>query len=494
MKKIIIIVLFVLIAKGSFAQSNEGKVMGNTLNEMFSWDKYPTYDTYLTLMGWFVETYPDICRLDTIGMTNEGRLLLTLIISDSVNNESDEPKFFYSSSMHGDELTGAVMLLRLAHYLLSNYATDTRVAAIVNNIVLYVCPLANPDGTYRSGNNDVSGAIRYNSNLVDLNRNFPSPRSGQHPDGNSWQNETLAFMNYALANQFDLNVNLHGGAEVCNYPFDDRLPSNQKKHADNQWFIETCSRFMDTIRLHSSSSYFTDVANNGYILGYDWYAISGSRQDYHTYFLHQREITLEVSTTKTPNSSLLPTYWDYLQSGLLCFIEECFNGVDGVVKDSVTGERLGEVFIYIQGYDRDSSQIYSKSNGYFFRPLHQGSYALTFVKAGYLPKTISFDLNQSNKISQEVLLVKEAGLYDVEMTETAIYPNPCIKEVNVKMQSNGFFVLYDIAGVERMTGTLCQGENLIDVSDIEADGCYFITLMNEKKERIITKPLIIKIK
>jgi carboxypeptidase D len=61
---------------------------------------------------------------------------------------------------------------------------------------------------------------RNNANNVDLNRNFPD-QYGVNELNTVQEPETLAVMNWSLANQFVLSANLHGGALVANYPFDD---------------------------------------------------------------------------------------------------------------------------------------------------------------------------------------------------------------------------------------------------------------------------------
>ena len=64
---------------------------------------------------------------------------------------------------------------------------------LVNEIDIWINPLANPDGETRWGNQDVWNATRYNANWVDLNRNYPDPEDGPHPDGNAYQPETIMF-------------------------------------------------------------------------------------------------------------------------------------------------------------------------------------------------------------------------------------------------------------------------------------------------------------
>ena len=150
--------------------------MADTRDAMMDWDTYPTYSTYVNMMVQFAQDYPDLCVVTNIGNSVEGRELLFAKISDNVNQDEDEPEFMYSSTMHGDEVTGYVLMLRLIDYLLSNYGTDERVTDLVNGVEIWINPLANPDGTYASGNNTVWGATRYNANGADLNRNYPDPQ------------------------------------------------------------------------------------------------------------------------------------------------------------------------------------------------------------------------------------------------------------------------------------------------------------------------------
>lgn len=65
---------------------------------------------------------------------------------------------------------------------------------------------------------------RVNSNGVDLNRDFPDQFDIEKTHGNIFdgrQNETLAVMTWIVSNPFVLSGNLHGGAVVASYPFDD---------------------------------------------------------------------------------------------------------------------------------------------------------------------------------------------------------------------------------------------------------------------------------
>lgn len=351
--------------------------------EVLEWNFYPTYTAYEELMEQFAADYPDICTLHTFGVLPSGRKLMAVRISDNVNADEDEPEFFYTSTMHGDETTGYVLMLHLIDYLLTNYNQDPRVTGLVNNIDIWINPLANPDGTYFGGNHTVNGARRYNANYVDINRNFPDPNDGPHPDGNAWQPETVAFMEFAESRNFVMSANFHGGAEVVNYPWD----TWSRPTADENWWIMVSRQYADTVHANSPPGYFDDL-ENGISNGYDWYRITGGRQDYMNYFQQCREVTLEISNTKLPPASQLPLFWNYNYRSILNYLEQVTYGIRGIVSDTITGEPL-KAQVLISGHDTDSSMVFSSlPAGNYHRLIKAGTYNLTFIADGYLPKTV----------------------------------------------------------------------------------------------------------
>jgi len=356
--------------------------MSGVAREVLDWNYYPTYTAYLQIMQDFATNFPSICKIDTIGSTNDGRLILAARISDNVGVEENEPEFLYTSSIHGDETTGYILTLHLIDYLLTNYNIDDRVTNLVNNIDIWINPLANPDGTYAGGNNTVNGATRYNANYVDLNRNYADPDDGPHPDGNAWQTETVAFMNFAESRNFVMSANFHGGAEVANYPWD----TWSKLTADDNWWEYVAREYVDTVHAYGPSNYFRDL-NNGITNGYAWYTITGGRQDYMNYFHQCREITYEISSTKLLPANQLLNFWNYNYRSLLNYLEQVQYGVRGIVTDTITNEPL-EAQVFINNYDIDSSMVFSCfPMGNYHRLLKAGTYNITYFADGYLPKT-----------------------------------------------------------------------------------------------------------
>ena len=346
---------------------------------------YPTYQQYETMMANFALTYPSICKLVLIGTLPSGHRLLALKISSNVNVHQDKPQFLYTSTMHADETAGYIGMLDLADYLLSNYGTNARLTSLVNNIEIWINPLANPDGCYKGGDNTVNGAVRYNANNVDLNRNYPDPQAGQHPDGNAWQPETVAFMHFADSLNLTMSANFHGGSEVVNYPWD----TWPRLHADNNWWVRESAKFADTAQANAAPGYFTSVNPNGISDGYAWYQVTGGRQDYMNYYKHCREVTIELSNTKLIPTTDFANKWNANVKSYLNYMNECLHGFRGIVTDSCSGLPL-KAKVFITGHDVDSSHVYSTSSvGDYHRPIYQGTYSVTYSASGYVSKTIN---------------------------------------------------------------------------------------------------------
>ena len=356
----------------------------------YAWDSYPTYSQYESMM----QAYPTstvsgrTCTLITLGTLSSGRKIMGVRINNG--SPAGKPKFLYSSTIHGDETTGWILMLRLIDELCTS--TDSRIVNLVDNLDIYIFPNTNPDGTYYGGNNTVTGARRANANNVDMNRNYPDPHGSQHPDGNSYQTETQWFMTLAENNAFVMAANYHGGAEVMNYPWD----NTYTRHADDAWW-QLVSREYANLAQAVSSSYMTDE-NNGITNGADWYMIGGGRQDYMNGYRQCREITIECSSTKNPNASYLPTFWNYNHNGMLAYMEQCLNGVHGFVYDANTNQPLDGVTVTVQDHDDQYSIVSTHEAGDFHRPIKGGTYTFAFTKDGYCPRFIDVTVADGQRI------------------------------------------------------------------------------------------------
>ena len=445
--------------------------MGSSIRALADWDVYPTYDAYVSMMYQFATDYPSLCQVHNIGFSVQGRQLLYVKISDNVAIQEDEPEVMYTSTMHGDETVGYILCLRLIDSLLSSYGTDTRITDMVDEMEIWINPLANPDGTYWSGDNTVSGARRYNANSVDLNRNYPDPDDGQHPDGNSWQLETVAMMNFAGEHSFVISANMHSGAEVVNYPWD----TWSRLHPDDIWWQDISHQYADTAQANSPSGYLTDL-NDGITNGYAWYTITGGRQDFMNYWHHCRELTLELSGVKLLPASQLPAYWGYNRKSMLTYLEQARYGIRGIVTDIQTGLPMAAL-VTVLGHDQDqdSSQVRTDADaGDYHRMIEAGTYDLEFTAPGYIPQTVSsVTVTEGSVTFVDVQLmpqVEEPALAFVAHDGTSIFPGDTAA-VNVMLVNNG------AGNAVTVSATLMTADSDIEITqdtasfaDIEALG------------------------
>ena len=378
----------------------EAKMWEGGERDSYEWNSYLTYEQYVSMMEGFPTSVTNGARctlldLGTLSTTNHRRIL-----GVRLNNgyPDGKPKFLYSSTMHGDEVTGMILMLRLIdEFCTSN---DSRIQNILDNVDLFIFPCTNPDGTYYGGNNSVSGARRYNGNGTDLNRHFPDFDDGAHPDGASYyQDEAQWMMDLAQEYLFTMGANYHGGAEVMNYPWD----TYQPLHVDDAWWQYISLEYVALAR-QSNSSYMTDTESNGITNGYAWYTITGSRQDYMNYYGQCREITIECSTTKTPSASQLPNFWNYNHTAMLALIEQCLNGIHGVVRDANTNETIEGATITVKNHDALGSSVTSHAVGDFHRPIKGGTWTLEVSKSGYHTETVNVTVADDDSVNLTVYL------------------------------------------------------------------------------------------
>lgn len=381
----------------------------------YDWDQYPTYEAYEAMMYQFATDHPDKCEIIELGTLPSNRKILIAHINNG--SGAGKPKFLYTSTIHGDETTGWMLMLRMIDYILEN-PTLPECANVLENIDLYVGPNTNPDGTYHGGNNTVNGATRANANGVDMNRNYADPHEGPHPDGNAYQQETEWFMQFAEENNFVMGANYHGGAEVMNYPWD----NTYTLHADDAWYQLISHEYADLCHT-VSSSYMTDY-NNGITNGAQWYMIGGGRQDYMNGYAECRELTIECSNTKCPSASQMPNFWNINKNSLFAFMNQCLNGIHGTVVDAESKAPIGDATITIVGHDDQYSTVSSQlPAGDFHRPIKAGAYNVRITKNGYQAYETEVIIADNDSINIQAQLVPLEGIvadFTVDATAVAI--------------------------------------------------------------------------
>jgi hypothetical protein len=398
----------------------KGVISALNLEQAMEWDSYPTYTQYDSIMQSFLTLYPSLCHLDTIGTSVNGKLVLALKISDNAAVDEDEPEVFYTSTIHGDETGGYVLMLRFADYLLKNYNLNSRVKNLVNNLQIWINPLANPDGTYRTGNT-ISLPTRYNANGTDLNRNFPDPVT----PNTIKEKETIDMIKFMRKHRFVISANFHAGTEVVNYPWDRWL---SKIHADDNWFNKISRNYADTAHFYSGSGYM-NALDNGVTRGAVWYIVYGGRQDFVTSELQGREVTIELDYEFITPVAQLQLLWQYNFHSLLGYLENTLYGIHGLVRNASSLAPISAK-IFITGYDKDSSHVYSDTlTGSFVRMLSPGSWNLTFSANGFKNLTINNIIVQSEQKTYIIADMVPLSDNNDSTKAPSLYPNPAKIEI-----------------------------------------------------------------
>ncbi|KAM6463145.1 carboxypeptidase D [Liasis olivaceus] len=360
----------------------------------------------------YATEYPNITHLYSVGKSVEQRELYAMEISDNPGiHEAGEPEFKYIGNMHGNEVVGRELLLNLIEYLCKNYGTDPEVTDLIQKTRIHIMPSMNPDGYEKSLEGDISGTFgRNNSNNYDLNRNFPD-QFVQITE--PLQPETIAVMNWLKTYPFVLSANLHGGALVVNYPYDDnRLGvAAYSKSPDDSVFRQIALAYskenVQMFQGHPCDNMYPDeYFPHGITNGAKWYNVPGGMQDWNYFNTNCFEVTIELGCVKYPRAEELPKYWEQNRRSLLQFIKQVHRGIRGFVLDATDGRGVLNATISIASIDHPVSTY---KTGDYWRLLTPGTYKITASARGYNSETKIVKVEDNNGVQVNFTLSRKGS-------------------------------------------------------------------------------------
>lgn len=327
---------------------------------------------------------PGIIKVFSIGKSVKGKELWMVKISDNVNVDEVEPEFKYISSMHGDEITGRELTVSLIEEIAEKYGKDQEITDLVNNTEMFIMPSMNPDGSERRQ--------RGNANNVDLNRNFPDITRDSQSSTAGRQIENQHVMNFQATRQFALSANFHGGTIVVNYPWD----SKYDRHPLDGFVKELSTGYAELNPDMRNSREFAGGITNGA----DWYVVRGGMQDWSYFWFNDLQLTVELSHTKYPPYTEIPTHYKNNRDSMIYFMKQVHRGagfklsrpnVEGVV----TVKQLSPVAKDMGSYAFNSSE--------FYKVMPEGDYSFSIKEKSGATQTI--------EVSVEKDKVKSNGNY-----------------------------------------------------------------------------------
>ncbi|XP_008313573.1 carboxypeptidase M [Cynoglossus semilaevis] len=337
---------------------------------------------------------PDITHLYSIGKSVRGQQLWVLALGLRPRQHTlGIPEFKYVGNMHGNEVLGRELLLHLADELVQGYRSgESWSVQLLNSTRIHVLPTMNPDGFDEARTHCQYSQGRYNSNGVDLNRNFPDafagPKNQRQLTEKEREAEVRAVIGWLQTETFVLSANLHGGALVASYPYDNSNGGSEQVHRssvapDDDVFVHLAKVYSQ----NHGSMHRGDVCNDGLTFpdgitnGYQWYPLSGGMQDYNYIWAQCLEITLEVSCCKFPPVSQLPVMWTENRKSLLAFIKQVHLGVKGQVFDS-SGHAVRDAIVEVEGRT-NLCPFRTDRHGEYYRLLLPGNYSFTVRYPGH---------------------------------------------------------------------------------------------------------------
>ncbi|UXI14639.1 Mg2+ and Co2+ transporter [Sarcoptes scabiei] len=375
---------------------------------------------------------PSITRLYQLSEKSVNGWPLTVI---EISLNPVKPEFKYVANMHGNEVLGRELLLRLADFLCTEYRNgNEEIQNLVNFTRIHLLPSLNPDGWDIATNNldqnrNSSWLLgRSNMNGVDINRDFPDLdtivfRNGNTDDmiqaliSHKMQPETRATVVWLLSNPFVLSANLHGGALVANYPYDetsDGSLSSYTPSADDKVFRHLARVYATNHKTMGKGvkcdNGDEDFGRQGGITnGAAWYSVAGGMQDFNYLASNTFEITLELGCNKYPPAERLEEEWENNRNALIEFIKQVHIGVKGLVLD-IFGQPIENAIIRVDnitsGFDQMiDHDIRTTSDGEYWRLLTPGFYRVMAAKVGYYPviKTVFVKPDKTIKYQAKVV-------------------------------------------------------------------------------------------
>ena len=443
MKKLIILVLFSIFVFTIFA------------NPLPSY--WTRYDQMKATMDSLALAYPNLIKVDSLGASDTENIpIWGAKLSSNVHERRDVPRLLIIGSLHAEEVIGNEIVMKFLKDMVIN-SNQAPFNNWMNELETWLVPNMNPEGlavvmsgmdtSFRKNkrDNNNNGIFDFlpgtggDIDGVDLNRNWDvnwvhgdtlystsgyelyDYYRGEYPFS---EGENRAIRDLAYREQFTYAIIWHSSrtgnlSEKVFIPYDFK---NLRKCPD--WDINNMV----------GTGVATNILKQGGTAHYEPLAASGRKGDQHVWFYSTFGTIMLLIEAGT--SDLQPSYPILVDTVNRCsngmywmFNRATPTGADGItrsmltghVRDAVTGEPLvAEVIVHGRYSEALAPRLSNAEHGRFWRPLPQGSCTFSVRKKGYVPDTLTVNINPSGWRYREINL----------------QPLPAIT-INLSVKSNG---------------------------------------------------------
>lgn len=125
------------------------KAMGAPANPKtpVAWNRFSDTEGLADIFKQLQENFPDLARLYSIGLSDEGRQLWCLEVTNRrAGNPQRKPGMLIDGNIHGNEVQAGEVVAYTAWYLCESYGANEQVKDLLDHFVFYLIPTTNPDG------------------------------------------------------------------------------------------------------------------------------------------------------------------------------------------------------------------------------------------------------------------------------------------------------------------------------------------------------------
>lgn len=117
------------------------------MTENIRFDTYYRYDQLTAFLKQWAEDYPNLCKLESIGQSYEGRDIWLMVVTNfETGPDKEKPAYWADGNIHATEVSASTASLYLLNKLLSQYGQDDKVTYALDSRAFYIVPRLNPDG------------------------------------------------------------------------------------------------------------------------------------------------------------------------------------------------------------------------------------------------------------------------------------------------------------------------------------------------------------